>query len=190
MFLNLKNRLYQPADSLGIIATGFVFDSIWTSLRLKQSYSDSLGRFLLNGRLKAKDITFLNSITIPLAAVKIRSGNIDTITMSVAGHEYVALGKMKMLYDNLKIDVLKEETGKRKKIATMLANTFLINTKNKGDIGEVFYIRQRDKSAINYLVRITLSGISGSIGLKSYKKMIRKYRKEIQRGEIYFTEIE
>lgn len=188
MFLNLKNRQYQPADSLGIIATGFVFDSIWTSLRLKQSYSDSLGRFLLNGRLKAKDITFLNSITIPLAAVKIRSGNIDTITMSVAGHEYVALGKMKMLYDNLKIDVLKEETGKRKKFATMLANTFLINTKNKGDIGEVFYIRQRDKSAINYLVRITLSGISGSIGLKSYKKMIRKYRKEIQRGEILFLE--
>lgn len=186
MFLNLKNRHYKPTDSLGIVATGFVFDSIWTSLRLKQSYTDSLGRFRLNGRLKAKDITFLNSITIPLAAVKIRSGNIDTISMSVAGHEYVALGKMKMLYDNLKIEVLKEETGKKKKIATILANTFLINTKNKGDIGEVFYIRQRDKSAINYLVKITLSGISGSIGLKSYKKMIRKYRKEIQRGEILF----
>ncbi|MBK6938087.1 MAG: hypothetical protein IPH18_15315 [Chitinophagaceae bacterium] len=97
---------------------------------------------------------------------------------------------MKMLYDDLKIEVLKEETGKKKRVATLLANTFLIKTRNKSDIGEVFYIRKRDKSAINYLVKITLSGISGSIGLKSYKKMIRKYKKEIQRGEITFVETE
>ncbi|MBK8952553.1 MAG: hypothetical protein IPM85_10015 [Chitinophagaceae bacterium] len=113
--LNIKSRYHHTDDSLGIMATGYIFDSIWTSIRLKQSYTDSLGSFLLTGRLKAKDITFLNSITIPLASVKIRSGNIDTISMSVAGHEYVALGKMKMLYDDLKIEVLKEETGKKKK---------------------------------------------------------------------------
>ncbi len=183
--LNVKNHGRRPTDSLTIRATGYVMDSLWVQLRLKESYTDSLGGFRMSLRAKPGDITVLNPALVPLTSLKLLSGKFDTLTMRVLGREYLSLGEMKMYYEDLKIRFLK--TGKDEKqvfltrLISFAANSFVIRNRNQSRTGHVFFIRQRDRSAINYLLRIALSGMSSSVGVKNNKKMIRRYRHEWQK---------
>lgn len=182
--LNVKNHGRRPADSLTIRATGYVMDSLWVQLRVKQSYTDSLGGFRMSLKAKPGDITVLNPALVPLTSLKLLSGKFDTLSMRVLGREYLALGEMKMKYENLKIRFLKTGRDEKQVFFTRLTsfaiNSFVIRDQNKTRTGSVFFIRQRDRSAINYLLRIALSGMSSSVGVKNNKKMIRRYRHELQ----------
>lgn len=186
--LNLKNNELSSTDSLTIRATGYLLDTAWIRLRVKESYTDSLGGFLMSLRLKPGDLRVLNSSLIPLASVKLISGDLDTLDMRAIGREYLSLGEMKMFYRNLKIQLLKNGVESKKTIFTrfvsFIANTFIIKSNNKSRIGNVFYIRQRDRSAINYLIKISLSGMASSVGAKKNKKMIRKYKNELEKRNL------
>lgn len=185
VLVNVKNYDFSATDSLTIKATGYVMDSIWTKLQVKESYTDSLGGFLMTLRMKPGDITVLNPAIIPLASVKVLSGQFDTLNMRAIGREYLALGEMNMFYEDLKIQLLKKGEEGRKTLLTRLANfaanTFVIRKNNKKRTGNVFFIRDRDRSAINYLIKIAMSGMSSSAGVKSNKKMIRQYKKELEK---------
>jgi hypothetical protein len=103
--------------------------------------------------------------------------------MHVIGREAFAEGKMKMIYSDLKIRVTGNEQKKQffgGKIRSFFANT-IVKNQNKKRVGAVFTHRLRDRSAINYLVRITFSGISSSIGLKKTGKQARKNRQQMIR---------
>lgn len=182
---NVKNYDFSATDSLSIKATGYVMDSIWTKLQVKESYTDSLGGFLMTLRMKPDDITILNPAIIPLASVKVLSGRFDTLNMRAIGREYLALGEMNMYYENLKIQLLKKGAVDKKTLLTRLmnfaANSFVIRKNNKNRTGNVFFIRDRNRSAINYLIKIAISGMSSSAGIKSNKKIIKQYKKELEK---------
>jgi hypothetical protein len=178
---HVRNFDLGETDSLTIRVNGYLQDTIYTRLQLRESYTDSLGGFLLTGQMGPADLTLLNPILAPLASAELRSGKLDTMSMRVVGREYLAFGEMKMYYHDLKIRVRKP--GNKRTILTGLT-TFLANTiiknENKNRTGRVFFIRWRDRSAINYLVKIALSGMTSSVGVKRNKKLIRKYEKEIR----------
>lgn len=185
---NIKNYSLGSADSLRIRAEGFVMDTVWVRLRVKESYTDSLGGFLMTLRLKPGDLTVLNPAIIPLASVKLISGRLDTLTMRAVGREYLSLGEMQMFYEDLKIQLLKDGKEEKKtfftKLISFVANSFVIKKNNRSRIGNVFFIRQRDRSAINYLIKIAMSGMASSVGARSNKKMIRKYKKELEKRSL------
>lgn len=176
---NAKNYNINPTDSLSVMATAYLMDTAWINLRLKESYTDSLGGFLMTLRLKPADLTILNPVLIPLVSAKLESGFLDTLSMRAVGREYLALGDMEMLYHDLKVSLLKKSDDSRKGLLTALVN-LVVKNKNTSRKGKVFFIRQRDKSAINYLIKIAMSGMASSVGVKSNKKMIRKYKKELE----------
>jgi len=182
--LQVKNRFIKEGDSLQITATGFVMDSIWTRLKVKAAYLDSLSGFRMTLRAKAGDIRVLNPVLIPLVSVKLNSGELDTLSLRATGREYLTLGELKMYYRNLSIRFLKAGKDERQAFLTRLksfmANSFVIRKNNKSRTGDVFALRKRDRSAINYLLRIVISGMGSSTGAKSNKKMIRRYRQELQ----------
>ena len=188
IFNNVKTYNYSTTDSLRILAIGYLMDSIWTRLRVKESYTDSLSGFLMSVRMKPADITVLNSVLIPMASVKIESAYLDTMSMRATGKEYIAYGQMDMFYHDLKVKFLKDgdETKKSflKGLLTFIANSFVIRNKNTSRSGLVFFIRLRDRSAINYLVKIAMSGIASSVGAKSSRKMMRKYEKDLKRHRL------
>ncbi len=192
--LKVKNYALGTSDSLTIRAVGYVMDTVWIRLRVKESYTDSLGGFLMTLQLKPGDLTVLNTALIPLASVKLISGKLDTLSMRAVGREYLSLGKMKMFYEDLKIQLLKNGNDEKRpflaRLITFAANSFLIRKNNKSRTGNVFFIRQRDRSAINYLIRIALSGMASSAGLKSNKKMYRRYQKEIEKRNLPPIEFE
>ena len=178
----LRNFNIKETDSLHITASAYLQNSILTKLQLRESYTDTLGGFLMTAQMGAADLTVLNPVLIPLASAELKSGILDTMTLRVAGREYLAFGEMSMYYHDLKVRVVKP--GKNRQsfltgIVTFLANT-IIKNENKDRTGTVFFQRLRDRSAINYLVKITLSGVTSSIGVKKNKKLIRKYRQEIK----------
>lgn len=185
---NVKNHNAGYKDSLRIKATGYLQDTVWVRLQVNESYTDSLGGFLMTLRMKPGDLTVLNSALIPLASVKLLSGEMDTLNMRAVGREYLSLGEMQMYYRNLKIQLLKGgKDGKQTfftKVVSFLANTFVIRNNNKSRTGNVFFIRERDKSAINYLIKIAISGMASSVGAKGNKKMIRKYKRELERRQL------
>jgi len=186
--LNVKNYNIKPNDSLSIQANGYLMDTAWIRLRVKESYTDSLGGFLMTLRMKPADLTILNPALIPLASVKIESGFLDTLNMRAVGREYLSLGEMQMYYHDLKIRFLKNGMEAKKtfltRIITFLANSFVVKKNNKSRTGNVFYIRDRDKSAINYLIKIAMSGMASSVGAKNNKKMIRRYKRELDKRNL------
>ena len=185
---NIKNYGIISTDSLNILATGYLMDTAWIRLRVKESYIDSLGGFLMTVRLKPANLVFLNPALIPLASIKIQSGMLDTLSLRAIGREYLASGEMSMYYHDLKVRLLKNGVdGKRtflNRISTFIANSFFVRTNNKSRTGTVFFIRNRDRSSINYLIKITMNGIYSSIGVKSNKKMIRHYKKELEKRNL------
>jgi hypothetical protein len=177
---HMRNFNLNPGDSLDIKATAYLEDTILTKLTVKESYTDSLGGFLMTTQMGKGDLTVLNPILTPLASAELRSGYLDTMSMRVVGREFLAFGEMKMYYHGLKVKVTRP--GKKSfftSLATFLANT-LIKNENSHRTGTVFFQRWRDRSPINYLVKIALSGMSSSIGIKKSKKQARKYRHEIR----------
>jgi hypothetical protein len=178
---HLRNFNLGDGDSLTIRVTGYLQDTMFARLQLRESYTDTLGGFLLTGQMGAADLTLLNPVLAPLANAELTSGKLDTMSMRVVGREYLAFGEMKMYYHDLKIRVRRPDNKRTflTGLTTFLANT-LIKNDNKNRTGTVFNIRWRDRSAINYLVKIALSGMTSSVGVKRNKKLIRKYEKEIR----------
>lgn len=180
---NVKNYGYSNTDSLRMLAIGYLMDSVWTRLRVKESYTDSLSGFLMTLRMKPADLTVFNPALRPLLSVKLVSAYLDTLSMRAVGREYLSLGEMKLYYHNLKLRFLKngDESAKsfRTSLMTFIANTFILKNKNTSRTGQVFFIRDRERSAINYLIKIAMSGMTSSVGAKSNRKMMRKYKREL-----------
>jgi hypothetical protein len=180
---HVKNFELDNTDSLRIIANANIAGVIPTKLQIKESYTDTSGGFLMTATMSSADLTVLNPILIPLLSAELRSGQLDTMTMQVVGRDRFAYGKMQMLYHDLKVRVLKDGEPNRKTFLTGIFN-FVANTvvknKNTGRTGNVFFERLRDRSAANYLFKITLSGVASNVGAKSHKKAIRRNRKELR----------
>lgn len=177
----LRNYELKENDSLTIHATAKLQDAIPIWLDLRESYSDSLGGFLMTTRMGKADLTVLNPVLIPLVGAQLKSGILDTMTLRVAGREYLAYGEMNMYYHDLKVKIVGKDDKKRgflSGILNSLVNT-IIKNKNTNRTGTAFFVRLRDRSAMNYLVKITLSGVSSSVGFKKNKKLVRKYKREI-----------
>jgi hypothetical protein len=184
----VRNYGQQKADSLQIQATGYLMDSVLTRLCVKQSMTDTSGGLLLTGQISPADARLLNPVLIPLASVKLESGFLDTMTMTVTATESVATGEMKMFYHDLKIKFLNNQNEKKKTtykgFASFLANTFVVKNNNRSRTGTVYFERIRERSPFHYLVKITISGVSSTVGIKNNKRLLREYKKALAKRNL------
>lgn len=184
----LKNFDFQPTDSLRLRADAYMLDSMLVSLRIRESYVDSLAGFWMTVVIKPVEIPVLNPVLEPLASVQVGSGKLDHLEMRAVGREYISFGEMKFFYHDLKIKILKNgELEKRSfltSMATFVANNFVIRTNNTSRDGRVFFLRNRERSIFNYWLKMTLSGVASSAGAKSNRKMMKKYKDEIKKRQL------
>ena len=71
---NLRNYDLKKTDSLHTLATGLIEDEIPARLNVKESYTDSLGGFLMTVQMGRADLTVVNPILRPLVSAEIKSG--------------------------------------------------------------------------------------------------------------------
>jgi hypothetical protein len=180
----VRNYDLSPTDSLRIQVNGYLMDSIWIRLRLRESYTDSLSGFLMTARMKPADMRLLNPALGPLASARLKSGYLDTLSMRVAGNDYLAFGEINMHYHDLKIEVLKNGSPKKAGLISFLLNTLLIKNANTKRTSSVFFIRNRERSSLNYLIKILMSGVNSTVGAKSNRKILRKYKKELRQRNL------
>jgi hypothetical protein len=179
----VTNQNLKDADSLNIRAQAYLMDTALIRLRMRESYTDSLAGFVMTVQMPPANLTILNSITIPLGSLKLKSVLLDTLHMRVAASEYMSIGTMTMHYRKLKIQYLKG--GKEAKqnllsgFATFAANS-IVKTNNRNRTGKVFYVRNRHRRVVNYWVNMSMSGVATSVGVKHNKKYEREYQKQLK----------
>jgi hypothetical protein len=180
----IKNRDLKPGDSLSLVVNAHLMDSAQISLRVKESYLDTLSGFLMSLRMKPTSLSFLNPVIAPLSNVIITSGVIDSLHLTAVGHDKFAFGQMHMYYHNLRIKLVKDgkedQSGFLGNVATFLVNTFIIKKNNDGRKGLVYFERLRDRSFFNYIVKMTFSGMATSVGAKKNRKYMKEYRRQLK----------
>jgi hypothetical protein len=185
LLANMKSRDLHATDSLKLQADAYMMDSIHVNLRLHESYTDSLAALLMTTRVGPANLMMLNKVVEPLASVRIRAGQLDTLTLRAIGREYISYGEMQMRYRKLNVEILQGGDVQQKsfvtKMITFIANTFVIKTRNTHKTGIIYFERLRDRSIFNYMIKMLLSGAGSSVGAKSNKKYLKHYKRELRK---------
>jgi hypothetical protein len=138
--------------------------------------------------MQPHSMLYLNQILPALSSIKLQSGYLDTLTMRAVGMEHLSLGEMRMYYHDLKVQFLKNGKEEKKKflqgLMTFIANSFIIKNENKKRVGVVYFPRLRDRSFINYYIKIAMSGVASSVGAKKNKRLMKKYNKQLKTRQL------
>ncbi len=105
----------------------------------------------------------------PFAMVKIVTGTLKQMTFNITANRQKATGNVQVLYNNLKINILKADTVldalKKRTIASLYANLFIIKHNNPDKPGErprsfnVDYIRTAETPFFKFMWQTLLTGI-------------------------------
>lgn len=142
----------------------------------------------ISAQLDAFDLEHLNSILVPNAFVKVRQGRVNGADWSFTADNEKAIGSMKFLYNDLKMDLLDERTleiaGGRKKILTFVLNVFAVRTHNPRGFfnttitSKIYFPRDKERFIFNYWWKASFTGLKGSVGLGQPKVPKRKKDEE------------
>lgn len=136
-----------------------------------------LMEFNCSGLLVDMPMSALNKIIAPLTGISIKEGLIDTLDFSFRAGESVALGKMKFIYHDLKLEPHEAEDGKIKfkdKLNIFLANAFILKEsnpkKNKPPtLASMEYERNNQRFIFNYTWKTIFTGIKETVGIPDIK---------------------
>jgi hypothetical protein len=183
----INNRDIKPTDSLYLVASATLLDTVRFRVSFRESYADSLHGFLYSVRIRPFSMPVLNPMLEPLAGAQITSGYLDTMSMRTVGREYIAHGKMKLYYRDLKVNILNKKDQKKKSIGTRMMNfvaNLLIDKKNVQKTGSVYAERVREKAFIHYWIRILLGGALTNTGIRSNSKSEKKYLRSVKKYHV------
>jgi hypothetical protein len=95
------------------------------------------GAFTISGTGGSYDATALNPVSEPLGMVAIKKGRFNKLTFNLSGNDLMAKGTSTLLYEDLKLTVLKPDSPatKKKVLLSFVANFLVIN--NNPQNGEV-----------------------------------------------------
>jgi len=164
----------------GRLHVEFIFDMI-----------DHDAAFSYKGVLGPMDLQSLNPAIMPLAMVKITGGTLKQFTFDVKANSHTANGQLELLYNDLKVRILKPDTTyglKNKIVASLYANVFIIkhdNPDNPGDAPRTFHVSYYRPDSVAFFGSIwktLLSGIKPSAGVD--KKTEAATAEKIQQGKI------
>ncbi|RPD40124.1 hypothetical protein [Chitinophaga barathri] len=134
---------------------------------------DKSGAFGVSGQLRDMDGREMNPATKPLGEVSIRSVNIHEMDFEFRGNEKYCSGTLKLLYDDLKIDFLKDmkdNKGKKRKkgLVSFIANLMALHNENPTPdrpvrIAKPRFTRDPKKSFFNLVWKTIFTGIKETV---------------------------
>ncbi len=135
----------------------------------KMPLNSTNGTFSINGNVGAFDGVKLNPVIEPLGMGSIKSGNIRSYNFNLAGNDLKAQGNATMIYDGLKIKLLKN-TGDsnrltKKGVTSFVANILIKDKNPSGDSprkGNMVFDRSLTKSFFNLVWKSIFAGAKSS----------------------------
>lgn len=132
------------------------------------------------GHLGPMDLDVVNTATMPLAMVKINKGRLQSFDFDMDANRYYSKGKVSLLYNDLKITVLKPDTAQNKLkkmlLMSLFANAMIIkhnNPDNPGEAPRVFYVNEQrpaDYAFFKTIWKTLLKGIRSCVGYGEEKE--------------------
>jgi len=204
---NMYGTIYNVTNSTELIrkngpmkwdARGMLFDEALLTLIVDFPADLDAFCFTFHGGLEEINMTAFNLYTKPNLHLEIKEGIIDSMAYNAnAGSDY-STGSMTMAYNGVRIEVLKdftEENEKKKGFLSSLANMVIrSNNPHKKSEGpaepaEIFFVPDKHKAIINYMVKSLINGIIGSLvpvageTLEKYEKSEEKEHKKEEKKE-------
>lgn len=183
----IRNYGINDSDSLSLKAQAYLMDTAQINLRMRESYTDSLAGFVMTVEMPKTNLTILNSIAEPTASVKLVSGQLDSLYMHAVGREYMSIGTMRMHYKKLRLQFLKEGKEGKKGLLTgfiTFAANAIVKSNNSKRTGKIFFMRDRHRQVVNYWVKMAISGVATSVGVKHSKKYEKLYKRHLKQQNL------
>ena len=122
----------------------------------KLTLNSSNGAFDVSGTAGGFNAVSLNPIIEPLGMTSIKKGTVNRLRFNLTGTDQVAKGSATLLYQDLKVEVLKSDSGdvKKKGLQSILANALMKNSNPLNGVirtDEINYERDKTKSFFNLL---------------------------------------
>jgi hypothetical protein len=131
--------------------------------------------FSYKGDLGPMDLPVLNPAIMPLGLIKINTGKLVRFEFDIKADNTVSKGRISLLYNDLKVTVLKADTAndklKHMTIASLFANVLVLKHNNPDNPGEiprsfnVTYNRPKDFPFFKNIWHTLLTGIKPCVGL-------------------------
>jgi hypothetical protein len=169
----ISNNKAHP-DTTIITAGGLFMKSGIMKLHMAIPLASKDFSLRCSGSVSTMDITKINSFLEVAEHQRIKSGVIHSAAFSIIVNSGNANGTLRVIYENLSIAALNEDTGSEKGIFNQLSSftgkTFVIRETNIPDdeglmkIGEIKYTRNPDEPFFQFMWFALRSGIGNVVG--------------------------
>jgi hypothetical protein len=169
----ITNSKVDP-DTTIILADGVFMNSAEMKLHMKIPLASKDFSLKYSGSLSTMDATELNSFIEPSEHQRIKSGIIQSANFNINVNSGQANGSLWVIYKDLSIVIINEETGSEKglfnQVASFFGKVFVVRSENLPDekgsmkIGEIKYVRHPDDYFIQYLWFSLRNGIAVVVG--------------------------
>ena len=152
--------------------------------------TDSLRSFTFKGAMGAMPLQKMNPAVTPLAMIKVTAGTLKSFDFNFVADRKSAKGSVKILYNDLKVNVLKMDTVKDKLsnmlVQSLYANIFIIRHDNPDKDGvaprtfNVDYPRKDDVPFFKFIWQSLLTGLKPSFGLDKKTELTARFMQKQQ----------
>ncbi|MFZ1371834.1 MAG: hypothetical protein WAR78_15710 [Ferruginibacter sp.] len=130
----------------------------------KLPLNSSNGAFDVSGTAGGFNAVSLNPLIEPLGMASVKKGSVQHLTFRMTGTDLMTKGNATILYKDLKIEVLKIDSGdvKKKGLQSLLANALMKNSNPLNGVtrsDEISYERDKTKSFFNLLWKSIFSAV-------------------------------
>ncbi|MDR2916540.1 MAG: hypothetical protein LBV74_17220 [Tannerella sp.] len=142
---------------------------------------DSLNdSFLLDAHMSKFNFATLNAMITPAAPVSIKSGKVNDLTFSIKGTSLLADIYMELLYDSLKVELLKEKNGElvERNMLSGLANMVVRDSNPRHKNGKPHLVNvsavERDvsRSTFNFIWTILRPAMADAVGISQTEQHV------------------
>lgn len=173
--LNITNdsaRLVTKNHAYADLTT-YVMGAGKLNVKIDFNLTDKNSAFSYTGHVSPFNLKVLNPLARSLGLVAIESGNVKSVDFNINANQNGSSGTVKFLYNDLKVNLLKEnENGVKEKkgLLSFLANTVLIKNDNptKGEAirtANITFTRLPQASFFNIMWKSIFTGIRETVGL-------------------------
>jgi len=185
-FLNITNNkeAIQKNNMAAARLTSYFMGKGELTLLCTFNLNDKDAAYTYKGTVGPMDLKKVNPAIMPLGMVKINDGKLKQFDFDFKANSKVANGKVTVLYNDLKVTVLKADTAneklKRQTIASLYANVFIIKHDNPDKAGEaprsfnVNFQRPFNMPFFKFTWQSLLTGIKPNVGFDQKTQEVTK----------------
>lgn len=133
--------------------------------------------FKCSGFLTGLSMSSLNGMLEPTTGVSLKQGKIDTLDFSFSAGENESVGRLKLIYNGLKVELPDNGNEKLKfkdKVMIFVANNFVLKDSNPSGkkeprIARMHFERNKQRFMFHYTWQTIFSGIKETVGFPDIK---------------------